>query len=83
MKTPERSSSIQKARKTLRRRDQRIAQLKKQLDSITLQSGVEVNSEVQQEIAEGIKLGNAEMASLPLTDFKRIFWEQQVCLMFI
>ena len=83
MKTPDRSFIIKNARKTLRRRDQKILQLKERLDSLTLQSGVELNSEQQEEIDNGIEIGNAEVTSLPSTDFKRIFWEQQVCSMFV
>ena len=79
MKTPERLSSLRRARDTLRKRDRKIANIKKQLESFTLQGGITVESNVQEEIEEGIKQGNEDVKSLPDSDFRRIFWEQQVC----
>ena len=78
MKTPERLTSLRHARETLRKRDRKITQIRKQLESLTLQGGVAVASNVQEEIVEGIERGNVEVESLPASDFRRIFWEQQV-----
>jgi hypothetical protein len=41
----------------LRKRDRKITQIRKQLESLTLQGGVAVASNVQEEIAEGIERG--------------------------
>ena len=78
MKTPEKLSALRNARLTLRKRDRKIAHIKKQLESLTLERGVAVESEVQVEIQGVIDRENSEMESLPRSDFRRIFWEQQV-----
>ena len=41
-----------------------------------------MSGEVHNEIAEGIANGDMEMKYLP-PDFKRIFWEQQTCIVVI
>lgn len=78
MKTPERLSALRKARLTLRNRDRRIARIRKRLESLTSQSGVSVESHVQEEIQHVIEKEQSGMESLPKSDFQRIFWEQQV-----
>ena len=73
--------SLRNARETLRKRDRKIAQIKKQLESLTSRKGVAVASDVQEEIGQVIERSGTEMESLPTSDFRRIFWEQQVCSM--
>ena len=65
----------------LRKRDRKIAQIKKRLESLTSRKGVAVASDVQEEIGQVIERSGTEMESLPTSDFRRIFWEQQVCSM--
>ena len=80
MKTPERLLALRSAKKTLRLRDQKIARMKKRIHVLTAEKGVDViDQDVQDEIAEVIKEKNEEMHSLPVTDFKRVFWDKQVC----
>ena len=79
MKTPERLSALRNARQTLRNRDRKIARMKKRLESLTSEGGVSVGTEVQEEIEEVIEKQTPEIESLPGSDFRRIFWEQQVC----
>jgi hypothetical protein len=78
MKTPERLSALRNARLTLRKRDRRIAYIKRKLDSLTLERGVAVESDVQLEIQGVIERESLQMESLGNSDFRRIFWEQQV-----
>ena len=78
MKTPDRLSALRNARLTLRKRDRKIAYIKKRLESLTLERGVAVESDVQAEIQGVIARERVEMESLPNSDFRRIFWEQQV-----
>ena len=78
MKTPERLSALRNARQTLRNRDRKIARVKKRLESATTQNGIAVESHVQEEIEHVIERESSEMESLPNSDFRRIFWEQQV-----
>ena len=53
--------------------------MKKRLESLTSEGGVSVGTEVQEEIEEVIEKQTPEIESLPGSDFRRIFWEQQVC----
>ena len=77
MNTPERLS-LRAAKKTLCMRDQKIARMKLRLESLTSEKGVEVDQDVQEEITEVIRDKNEEMQSLPISDFRRVFWDQQV-----
>ena len=65
MKTPEKLASLSNARETLRKRDRKIAQIKKQLESLTSWEGVAVASDVQEEIGQVIERSGMEMESLP------------------
>ena len=78
MRTPERLSALRNARQTLRNCDRKIARVKKQLELLTSQKGVAVESHVSEEIKQVIERESSEMESLPECDFRRIFWEQQV-----
>lgn len=78
MKTPERVSALRIARQTLRKRDQKISRMKARLELLTSSKGVEVSPEQLQEIQEVIVEKKSEIESLPTTDFRRIFWDQQV-----
>ena len=73
MKTPDRVAALCKARTTLRNRDRRIARMKKKLDAMTTNNGVQVESEVQEEIENH----RPEIEALPGSDFRRVFWDQQ------
>ena len=62
----------------LRMRDQKLARMKERLRSLMLEKGVEVDQEVHEELPDMIKDKNEEIQSLPASDFRRIFWDQQV-----
>ena len=79
MKTPQRLSALHNARQTLRNWDRKITRIKKRLESLTSEGGVSVDAEVQEEIEEVIEKQTSEIESLPGSDFRRIFWEQQLC----
>lgn len=78
MKTPDRLAALKNARKTLRMRDQKIARMRKKLEVLTSEKGIEVDSEVQEEIEYVIQEKRSYIESLPVNDFRRVFWEQQV-----
>ena len=78
MKTLERLLALRNARQTLRNRDRKIARVKKRLDSLTSERGVALESHVHDEIEQVIERESSEMGSLPDSDFRKIFWEQQV-----
>ena len=78
MKTPEKIAVLRKARETLRKRDRKIAHMKRRLELLTQDRGIAVETDVQNEIQEVIQRENSEIESLPDSDFRKIFWQQQV-----
>ena len=78
MRTPERLSALRVARQTLRMRDQKIARMTQRLESMTSVKGVEVDCDVCGEIEKVIEERSSEMETLPKSDFRRVFWDQQV-----
>lgn len=78
MKTPERISALRKARRTLRNRDLRLARMKKKLDAFTSEVGMQLEEQTQKEIELVVSEHASEMETLPLSDFQRVFWDQQV-----
>lgn len=78
MKTSEKLASLRNAKEILQKRDRKIAQIKKQLESLTSQEGEAVASDVQEEIGQVIERSGMEMQSLPTSNFRRIFCGQQV-----
>lgn len=77
MKTPERLNALRNAKQTLQIRDQKITRMKQRLQSVTSVKGVEVDLDMAKKITEVIE-DNSKMEELPKSDFKRIFWDQQV-----
>ena len=79
MKTPERLLALRNAKLTLKKRDRKITSITIRLESLTSEKGIALESEVQGEIQSVIVRENSEMEALPNSDFRRIFWKQQVC----
>ena len=52
--------------------------MKKRLELLMSEKGVDVDQDVHEEIAEAIKANSHEIQSLPTSDFRRLFWDQQV-----
>ncbi len=48
------------------------------LDMMTSLKGIEVDKDVNDEMEDVIKCRSSEMEALPVTDFRRLFWDQQV-----
>ena len=78
MKTSEQLSALCSAKQTLHLRDQKLARMKSRLESITSVKGVEIDPESSQQIEAAIAKVKSEMESLLTTDFKIVFWDQQV-----
>ena len=72
MKTPDRLAALKNARKTLRMRDQKIARMRKKLEVLTSEKGIEVDSEVQEEIEYVIQEKRSYIESLPVNDLRRV-----------
>ena len=80
LKTPERNAALHRARELLRNRDRKIARMEVKLEQLTRERGIEVDSDVQKEMEEAIQQNGKHIESLPLSDFQRVFWNQQVHL---
>ena len=70
--------ALRRSWQTIRNRDRRILRMKKRLDELTLDSGVELEPEVQEEITGVIDTHGNTITGLPGSDFRKIFWDQQV-----
>ena len=55
--------------------------MKKRLEVLTSESGVCPEEEVQEEIEGVIEKHGPEIGAFPVSDFRRIFWDQQVLKM--
>ncbi len=80
MKTPDRRAAFRNAKIAIRNRNRRIARLKKKLEDLISNQGIEVDAETHQEMEETVSMNQQEISALPNTDFRRIFWDQQVFL---
>ena len=80
MKSTERILALRNARKIIRNRDKKLATLKRRLEMLTSQSGVELGSDMENEMFDIINTHHPEIESLPMSDFRRVFWCQQVLL---
>lgn len=78
LKTPDRLAALRTAKQTLRLRDQKLSRMKSRLQSLTSSNGVVLEPEVLEEVGSVIKERGSEIESLPTTDFRKIFWDQQV-----
>ncbi len=52
--------------------------MEEKLLKLTNEKGVEIDDQVQKEIEDAIQQNGHQIQSLPLSDFQRIFWNQQV-----
>ena len=73
MKTPGRLLALRNAKLTLRKWYCKIASITKRLESLTLEKGIALESEVQGEIQSMTVRENSKMEALPNSDFRRIF----------
>ena len=78
LRTPERLRALRKAKRILTNRDRRLARMKKRLEFLTSVSGLQVENDVQVEIEAVVEKYSPEMDTLPGSDFRHMFWNQQV-----
>lgn len=55
-----------------------ITRLKTKIDDLVKNSGVDIDEEIQRELEEAVNTNQTTIDALPRTDFRRIFWNQQV-----
>ena len=78
MKSPDRIAALRNARKVIKNRDRKISKMKLHLDRLTSNKGVELGSDMQEEILSIIQEHHPKIETLPMSDFRRVFWNQQV-----
>lgn len=79
MKSPQKEMRIRALKNALRNKRRQLQRMKVKLQEITNQKGVQIDSDLQNDFGSIIN-GNLEnISKLPADDFKRIFWQQQVC----
>ena len=82
MKGSERVTALRKARQQIRNRDKKIARMKQRLDSVLKQRGVELPDDTQEDLSAIIQKHHPDIETLPMSDFRRVFWNQQVLLQY-
>ena len=78
MKKSDSISALRKVRRVIRNRDRKLARMKQQLDTMILKDGVVLKSDVEEELSSIMKLHHPDIESLPKSDFRHVFWDQQV-----
>ena len=63
--------------KNMRPKNQR---LKKLLDKIMSTSAITADTQLEEDLIKTIGANSDKIDQLPRNDFRRIFWEQQVCM---
>ena len=76
--TPKRSKHIKSLKLAIRRQKRQIKLLQKWLEEATVEHGVDTDELLTSDIDAVVQAYQNEVSALPETDFKRIFWEQQV-----
>lgn len=78
MKTPQKLAALRKMKISIRIHEKRIRKMKAQLSESSMTNGIELSKELEDEVRESIKVHSDDISALPQSDFRRIFWEQQV-----
>ena len=74
----EKAKRIRSLRNAVRNQQRHVARLQEKLQSFTETSGVPVDEALGVSIRNVIEKEHPDMTKLPVNDFRRIFWEQQV-----
>lgn len=76
--TPERRAHSQSLRKAIRNKNRQLARLRAKLEMLVENNSVEVDDDLDQDLRMMVEdCSNVESVK---DEFKRIFWEQQVCM---
>ena len=78
MKNSDRISALRNARRVIQNRDRKLARMKRRLNALTTEGGVVLESDMVDEMSAVIQNHHPEIESLSMSDFRRIFWNQQV-----
>lgn len=79
LNTPQSSRKhVQSLRRDLRNEKRKTKLLKKKLEKVTNENGIELDESLNGDIATVIDRHRKEIETLSKNDFQRVFWEQQV-----
>ena len=78
MNNTDRISALRNARKVIKNRDRKLAKMRLRLDVLTSSGGIQLGNDIQEDIADIVQAHHPEIESLPMSDFRRVFWNQQV-----
>ena len=78
MKTPQKLMKMKSLKRAVVNKQRQLSRLKAKLDEVTRHHGVIVNEQMQDDFSRIIEDNSEEMKKLPIHDFRRAFWEQQV-----
>lgn len=81
MNTPKRSQHLRSLRRTIRNAKRRVKLMTQKLEEVTLKEGITQPDEaLESDMMQVLSNHQNEIDTLNSSDFKRIFWEQQVCM---
>ena len=81
LKATQKSKRMKQMQRQLRRKHQRVLQLKKRVTLLTKKTSVVTDENLVSDIRMVIDVNHPEILKLPVNDFRRVFWEQQVLYM--
>lgn len=80
LQTPQKAKKLSSLKRALLNRKRQLQRLNIKLQAITKQHGVHVDEQLQNDLQGIINANNDDIMKLPVHDFRRIFWEQQVAI---
>ncbi len=78
MQTPQKERRIRALKQALRNKQRRLQRIEAKLHVLTKQSGVQIDADLQNDFKSIIDSNQDDIGRLPVDDFKRVFWQQQV-----
>ena len=78
MRSPQKRARMLRMKEVLHNKERQIQRWKKRFKNLTEKHGVEVTKELEDDFKSIIKSHDGEMKKLPVQNFKRVFWDQQV-----
>lgn len=78
LSSPQKKRRLKLVRQALRNKQRQLQRMKKRLDTLTAEHGVVADDDLQDDLTTVLVKSREEISKLPMNDFKRIFWEQQV-----
>ena len=82
MKTSESIAALRNARRVITNRDRKLARMKQRLDALIAKGGVELGSDMEEEMASIVKSHHPDIEPLPMSDFRCVFWNVNGSLAF-